>query len=159
MAKLGQIEAVAKDLNREADTFDMLGETFEVRRRPDAMDSIRAAAITSNDEWSEGEKLSRLTTFAEKLLRKCLDEPTFQRYSQLCEDNELGIDVVWSTVQLLLGAAAGRPTGKSSDSSDGSSTTSTSSSSEPVGLMDYAKKGLHLVPVEEWAKEYMPEAV
>lgn len=158
MAKLGQIEAVAKQLSGERDTFEMLGEEFEVRHKPSAVDSMLSAAITADENLSEGEKLSRLTDFANKLLKKSLTPEAFTRFMVVVEENELGIDVVWDTIKLLVGAAAGRPTGKSSDSSDGQSNTSTSSSSEPVDSKVYEAKGLRLVTAEDWADRYLKTA-
>jgi hypothetical protein len=149
MAKLGQIEALRRIADVEPDTFEMLGETFTVRRKPSVVDTMMSAAIVSDEEMSESEKLSRLNVFADKLLRKTLTEESYTRFMAVCDENELSTDVVWSTLQLLVGAAAGRPTERPSDSSDGPLNTSTSSSSEQADLQHYADQGLRLVPVND----------
>jgi hypothetical protein len=80
MAKLGQIEAVAKDVNREADTFDMLGETFEVAKRPSLVDSLMSAAISADTELSDAERFSRQIDLAHKVLKKCLSDASYARF-------------------------------------------------------------------------------
>lgn len=161
MAKLGQIEAVRREADQEPDTFNLLGEDLELRWTPSGLDALEWTALaseTADNEEQSTEIGVKMATAAYGLLKKSLTDASYQRFSQLCAENQFGLDVVFQTVGLLIGAAAGRPTQKPSDSSGGQSNASTSSQSAQVGLLDYAQQGLHLVPVEEWAERHLATA-
>jgi hypothetical protein len=154
MARLGQIEALKRDPNSEKDTFNLLGEDLELQHRPSGLDALEWTALASEESATDEQAAEvgvKMASAAHKLLKKSLTAASYERFSALCDENELGLDVVFQTVGLLIGAAAGRPTQKPSDSSDGQSTISMSSSAD----VDEWAKGLRLVPAEDWAKVHL----
>lgn len=158
MARLGQIEALRRDPSSEKDTFSLLGEDLELLHRPSGLDALEWSALaseSSDDEEKAAELGVKMAAAAHRLLKKSLTPAAYERFSGLCDEHELGLDVVFQTVGLLIGAAAGRPTQKPSDSSDGQSSISTSSLSDAEALQLYEDKGLRLVPVEDWAKVHL----
>jgi hypothetical protein len=94
----------------------------------------------------------KMAVAAQRMLKKSLTPASYERFRALCEENELGTDVVFQVIALLVGAASGKARAKLSGSSDGQSATSTSSSSD---LQAYTEQGLRLVPAEDWAKVHL----
>jgi hypothetical protein len=155
MGSLGQIEALKRDPASEKDTFTLLGEDLELKSRPSGLDALEWAALSGepadNDEQAAAVGV-KMAAAAHRMLTKSLTSASYERFRVLCDENELGLDVVFQTVALLVGATAGKAQAKPSGSSDGPSATSTSSSSD---LQAYTEQGLRLVPAEDWAKVHL----
>ncbi len=114
-----------------------LSETFAVPDRMAALPVMRfadAAMRGADTDTFEGQA----AMYA--LLKSCFTEQDWERFEDIATRERATSDDLWAVVQEVFAAAAGRPTGRPSDSSDGPALTSESfagdSSSRVVGRLE-----------------------
>lgn len=103
--RIGVISAIRRDAEgTDGDWFDLLGERFDVKQLPSGLDALDWSAAVADKDVPE------LTRITREVLAACMDEPTLDRYRRLCREQAIGVDGQFRTVDMLLEAAAGRPT-------------------------------------------------
>jgi hypothetical protein len=131
VASLGSFAAAKREHepSAEPDTFEFCGETFTVRGRIPGMLQLTVGAWFSGVVGgNEGAAALR------EVIRRALtapdseDDSEWQRFYELALESGVDTEDLAEVAYVILGAEAGRPTGRRSTSSTGSSPTSTSSS-------------------------------
>lgn len=126
MASIGSFDVAVKeaDPNKEADTFDLAGETFTVADQIGIVPLGRfARAAMSGADSAEMEGLAALLDTVESLV---IPEDV-ERLMRVATEKRVDGDVLLNIIKAVMEAKTGNPTSSPSDSSGGLSTTGDSS--------------------------------